>query len=196
VKVKRRRPFFFLDGEPLSLSAVDLARFKLFGMPPSNESSRLKTQDDLTRVIRRDRIVEVEEVRKQIKRYRCVIPVLDYDWENHDVDDLSLHGITLAKRLAQTASLVHLPQTHDLQTKKGVRATYGTAFHPQEFNNSEKFFFIRETILRSILQKHGWSLVWAVWGERELSHKQLERARPGGDLMGLSHGDFRAVHIF
>ena len=36
-------------------------------------------------------------------------------------------------------------------------------------------------------------MVWAVWGERELSYKQIERARPGGDLAGLSHSDFQAA---
>ena len=39
-------------------------------------------------------------------------------------------------------------------------------------------------------------MVWAVWGERELSYKQIERARPGGDLAGLSHSDFQDCHWF
>jgi hypothetical protein len=39
-------------------------------------------------------------------------------------------------------------------------------------------------------------LIWAVWGERELSYKQMERARPDGDLAGLSHADFQVVYQF
>ena len=104
-----------------------------------------------------------------------------------------MHGITLGKQFAQRCGLVHLPQTHDLQTKDGVRATLGIACRAHDFNNSERFLFVREDILRTYLRKHDLAMVWAVWGERELSYKQIERARPGGDLAGLSHSDFQAA---
>lgn len=77
-----------------------------------------------------------------------------------------------------------------------MRATFGIAFRPHDFNNSESFFFVREDILRAYLKKSNLVMVWAVWGERELSYKQMERARPDGDLAGLSHGDFQTVIRF
>jgi len=36
----------------------------------------------------------------------------------------------------------------------------------------------------------------AVWGERELSSKQIERARPGGDLAGFAYNNFQSVNLF
>lgn len=197
VKARRKRPFYFLDGKPINLTAMDLVRFRIFGLPTEEdtESTQL-TEEDLKRVVRRDRLVEVEEVQRETRKFRTLIPVHGLSWERRNVDNVPIHGITLAKRLAQTAGLVNLPQTHDLQTKEGIRATYGIAFRPQDFNNSERFFFIRENILRALLKKTGLALVWAVWGERRLSYKQLERARPDGDLAGFSHADFQAVHYF
>jgi hypothetical protein len=134
--------------------------------------------------------------RECIQTLRPFIPVVDFGWEGRKVDNIPIHGITLAKQFAQTAALVHLPQTYDLQTKEGIRATYGIALRSNDFNNSEHFFFIRENILRTLLKKRGLSLVWAFWGERELSNKHTARATPDGDLAGLSYADFQAVHRF
>jgi hypothetical protein len=197
VKVRRKRPFFFLDGKPIDLTAVDLLRFRAVGLPAAREvRQRRITDEELARVVCLDRTVEVEEVRQKTRTFRTLIPVHDFGWEGRNADNVLVHGITLAKQLAQSAGLVHQPQTHDLQSKAGVRATYGTAFRAQDFNNSQRFFFIREDILRTLLRKRELSLVWAVWGERQLSNKQMERARPDGDLAGLARGDFRAVHQF
>ena len=197
VKLKRKRPFFFLDGKLVNISALTQLRFGIFDpqSKPKKGANKL-TDDDLARVVRRDRMIEVEEVRRDVRKFPTIIPVHDFSWEGRNVDNVSIHGISLAKRLAQSARLVHLPQTHDLQTKQGIRATYGIAFQPKEFNNNERFFFIRENILRALLDKHGWSLVWAIWGERQLSYKHVERARAGGDLAGHSYAGFQSVHRY
>ena len=39
-------------------------------------------------------------------------------------------------------------------------------------------------------------LVWAIWGERELSYKQMHRAAPDGDLAGYHRADFQAVYRY
>jgi hypothetical protein len=172
-------------------------RFQVFGFDLTNETGRTTlSEEDLARVVRRDRVVEVVEIQKDFRTFRTIIPVIDFGWEGSNVENLPVHGVGLSKQLAQSAGLVHLPQTHDLQMQKGVRATCGIAFRPQDFHNSERFFFIREGILRELLRKNGWALVWAVWGERELSSKQMERARPEGELAGLGHADFKAVYRF
>jgi hypothetical protein len=197
VKVKRKRPFFFLDGKPINLSSLARLRFGEFDpLSKSKDAGNNLTDDDLARVVRRDRLVEVEDVQRDFRKFRTIIPVHDFTWEGRNVENVSIHGITLAKQLAQSVGLIHLPQTHDVQTKDGVRATYGIAFRPKDYGNSERFFFIRENVLRTLLQKHGWSLVWAVWGERDLSYSHIERAQQGGDLAGLSHADFQSVHRF
>ena len=197
VKVKKKRPVLYLDGEPLNLTQMDLLRVSLFGLPPASEGKgEAITEADLNRIVVKQVFEEVEEVKQDFRKFRAWIPVLDSGWEGRNVDNLPVHGITLGKQFAQSSGLVHLPQTHDLQTKDGQRATHGVVCKAHDFNNSERFFFVREEILRTHLKKHELAMVWAVWGERELSYKQMERARPDGDLAGLSHGDFQAVIRF
>jgi hypothetical protein len=132
VKVKRKRPFFFLNGKPVDLPALAQLRFGTFDPLSQSKARRTEmTDDDLARVVRQYRIVEVEELQQEFRKFRTLIPVHEIGWEGRNVDNVSVHGTTLAKQLAQYAELVHLPQTHDLQTKDGVRATYGIAYRPQ-----------------------------------------------------------------
>lgn len=197
VKVKKKRPVFYLDGESLDITQMDLERVRLFRLPPAIEGKGAAiTEADLNRIVVKHVFEEVDEVKQDFRKFRAWIPVLDFSWEGRDVDNRALHGITLGKQFAQSSALVHLPQTHDLQMKDGQRATHGVACNAHDFNNSERFFFVREAILRAYLKKHKLAMVWAVWGERELSYKQMERAQPDGDLAGLSHGDFQTVTLF
>ena len=136
----------------------------------------------------------MEEVWQDIQKFHALMPVWDFGWEGRTIEETSSHGEVLAKSLAKVAKLVHLPQTHDLQTKEGVRATYGLAWNLRDFNNCQRFFYIREDILRSLLRGLGLRLVWAVWGERELSYKQMERGRPDRDLAGFHRADFQRIH--
>lgn len=189
VKVRRRKPVFFLDGNPLDGSRLERQlNGELFAAEPA------LTEDELQRVTWIKRVVEVEEERQQSRKFWPLIPVFDLHWERRDVDDRAIGGVTLAKQLAIAAKLVHLPQTYDLQTEEGVRATCGIAYQPQDWNNNEQFFFIRQDILRTLLRKHKWTLVRVLWGERELSHDQILQARSDGELSDLGDGDFQVVY--
>jgi hypothetical protein len=182
-KVRRKQPVFLLDGKEVDINL--LAR-QIRGLPFINDETPF-TEEELNRMVHRNRMIEVEEIRRETMRFRSLIPVYDIEFDRHDIDNAPIHGITLVKQLAQSATLVkqlaqsaslfNLPQTYDLRSADGVRATYGVAFQPQDWNNSERFFYIRETVLRSSLRKHGGTLVWAVWGERELSYEQIINAR-------------------
>jgi hypothetical protein len=81
-----------------------------------------------------------------------------------------------------------------MQTRQGVRATVGTRLDIGE-RTAQSWFFIREDLLREYLARRKLRLVWAVWGERELSYKNIDRTRPGGDLEGFSHGDFQEIFV-
>jgi hypothetical protein len=199
VMVKRKRQILILDGEPLSLSRMHLLQTQIFNMLASKieqQETPSVNVDDWERIGKKDVIEEVEEVQQDFRKFRVWTPVVDFGWEGRNIENVPMHGITLGKKFAQSSGLVHLPQTYDLQTKDGVRATHRVARRTHDFNNSESFFFVREDILRTYLKKHNLAMVWAVSGERELSYKQMERARPDGDLAGLSHGDFQTIIKF
>ena len=140
-------------------------------------------------------MMDVEKTHQEVRKFRTLLPVCDFHLAGRRVDDVPIYGTVLVKELAQKAGLVHLPQTHDLQTREGVRATCGIADRTSDFNNTHAFFYIREQILLTLLNKLRASLVWAVWGERQLSNKHIEHAHPSGGLPGFGHGDFQSVHV-
>jgi hypothetical protein len=195
--VKRKRTVLLLDGVPLTPMQMYSLRVRPLHEPAIGAASpETLTETELKRIVSKEEIKEVEEVIQEHRNFHVRIPVLDFGWEGRTVDNLSVHGITLERIFAQSSKLVHLPQTHDLQMKDGRRATHGVACRAHDFNNSQRFFFVREDILRAHLKKNDLEMLLAVWGERELSNKQMERARPDGDLAGLSHGDFQVVIRF
>jgi hypothetical protein len=181
----------------VELNLLDLSTYRMIGDSPDVTLGHEQlTADKLERVVQRDRMVEIEEVQQDTRSFRTLFPVVEFGWEGHNVDNAPLHGICLAKHLAQGVKLVNLPQTHDLQTGDGVRATYGTALRPHDFKNSQRFFYVRESILRTFLRKNDLSLVWAVWGEREPSGDSIERFKREGKIDNLPRGDFQAVYRF
>lgn len=151
----------------------------------------------LAGVVRRDRTVAVEEVEQCFRNFRTIIPVHDFASERRSVDNVSVDGITLAKKLAQGAGLVHLSQAPDLQTRDGIRATYGIAFQPNKFNNCERHFFIREDILQTLLKEDRLSLVWAFWGERQVSYAHVESVKKTLPLIPMPISNiFIAIDIY
>jgi hypothetical protein len=197
VKVRRKQRFLYLDGKQLDLALLDALLLRApQPIPTPLTSSASLTKEELARVEVRNRNVEAEEVRSSLRRFHSIIPVVELSWEGRDVENRTPGGVTLAKQLARSAGLAHLPQTHDLQTKEGVRATYGITARPHDYTNSQHLFFIRREILDSILSQRRLALVWAVWGERELSSKQLHRVKPGGDLTGQSYANFQKVYSY
>lgn len=197
VKEKRKRQVFTLDGKPLRVTAMDLMHIKMFGADLSSKLLGESLSDDvLNRIVSKNVTEDVEVVKRDMRTFRTWSPVVDFGWGGRDVESVHVSGVTLGKQIAKSEGLVHLPQTHDFQTKSGIRATLGVNHKPDDINNTERFFFIREEVLRAYLKKRKLVMVWAIWGERELSYKQIDRARPGGDLAGLSHADFKKVIRF
>jgi hypothetical protein len=194
VKVRRKQPFYLLDGKEVKLSAMDLMRFRVFGKDSIIAGNNTLTEQELARIKRRDRIVEVEEVQKEFHKFQAFIPVINFGWEGRNVDGLPIGGTGLTKQLAISAGLVHLPQTYDLQTTDGIRATYGIEFQRQNSHNSQSLFFIRKNILQGLLRERECGLVWAVWGERELSYRHLERARLATAPNEPRYANFQAVY--
>lgn len=195
VKVKRKKTLYYLDGKMTDFTTIDVMRVRLFGTDPTLGFTSL-SRDEISRLVPRNCIVDVDEVQKDIEKFKVVIPIWDFGWEGRNIEESTPNGKVLAKRLAKKANLVSLPQTLDLQTKQGIRATYGVSFNRKDFNNTQGFFYVREDIFREVLDKLRMRLVWAIWGERELSYKQMHRAAPGGDLAGYHHADFQAVYRY
>jgi len=77
--------------------------------------------------------------------------------------------------------LVGQPQTFDLLTKEGAKATFNVSDQRNDFNDHQSMFFIKEDLLRYYLKKNDFCLIWAIWGEREYSSDQIEKLFHGAN---------------
>jgi len=81
VKVRRRQPVFFLDGKEVDIKL--LAR-QIHGLPLLNDETAF-TEEELNRMVHRNRMIEVEQIRQETMRFRPVIPVCDLQLDRHDI---------------------------------------------------------------------------------------------------------------
>ena len=139
--------------------------------------------------------VVCEEVIDQSRRYFEVeLPVCDYaGCPGGSVANGDVGGGTLAKEISLNMGLVGRPQTLDLFTKEGERATYNTASEREEdWRNHQSMVFLRKDILDEYLRKRGLSMIWGVWGERSLSVERLVGVS-GGAVEGETYSVFGHV---
>ncbi|MDG6027830.1 MAG: hypothetical protein E3K40_14230 [Candidatus Brocadia sp.] len=89
--------------------------------------------------------------------------------------------------------LIGQPQTFDLFTKDGVKATFNVSDQGNDFNNHQSMFFIRENLLKMYLEKNNLVLIWAIWGNREYSSAQINKLFHGPDRPKQGYAVFSFV---
>ena len=109
-------------------------------------------------------------------KFSSLIPVCDFAWEGYQSTASDAGpAATLAREIASELELIGQPQTFDLFTGDGQRATLNISDHSKDFNNSQAEFFVREDLLKVYLQRHDLALIWATWGEREYAYARIEK---------------------
>ena len=122
--------FFDLDFSILfkntGLTKTDLFRLRLFKEIPSKSDDNIKiTADDIDKLEVREVPIEVEEIQREFEKFDALIPVCNFAWEGDQTaaNDVG-SSTTLAKEIATDLDLVGQPQSLDLFTQEGYRATY------------------------------------------------------------------------
>ena len=195
VKVQRFQQELYLDGEKLGWSQFDLILRRLFGDDNvGTEKQKHISDEDLKRIEIREVPVEIEEVKRDYSKFNALIPVCDFGWEGYQTAASDAgHATTLAKEITSDLELIGQPQTFDLFTTDGVKATFNVSDQSNNFNNHQSMFFIREDLLKTYLEKNDLALIWAIWGEREYSSAQIEKLFHGPDRPEQSHAVFSFV---
>lgn len=177
VKVQRSQRVLCLDGEILGLTLVDLIRPRVSDNADRKvEEQQHITKEDFKRIEVRLMPVEVKEVKTEYAKFNTLIPVCDFGWEGYQTTAIDAgHATTLAKEIASYLELIGQPQTFDLFTKEGVKATFNVSDHSNDFNNKQNMFFIRENLLNTYLDKNNFVLIWAIWGERGYSSDRIKK---------------------
>lgn len=106
----------------------------------------------------------------EISLYNVLIPVCDFE----SVTNTTGYATVLAKEIASDLDLIGQPQTFDLFTRDGVKATLGLS-ERIDFRNSQSLFYMRKDLLKRYLEKHKLTLIWAVRGEREYSSDRFHK---------------------
>lgn len=169
VKVQRPKQCLYLDGKKIGLTQTDLILYNLFGDTIGGDKKQQHISDeDLERIEVREEMAEVEEINREYAKYNALIPVCDFDWWGYQTAANDAGNTpTLAKEITSDLELIGQPQTFDLFTKDGARATFSVSDLSDDHNNHQTMFFIRDNLLKKYLDKHDLVLIWAIWGERE-----------------------------
>ena len=177
IKVQRTQEESYLNGEKLGLSKIELILNKLrIDAGPGTEKREFLSDEDLERIEVREVPIEVEEISREYMKFSSLIPVCDFAWEGYQSTASDAGpAATLAREIASELELIGQPQTFDLFTGDGQRATLNISDHSKDFNNSQAEFFVREDLLKVYLQRHDLALIWATWGEREYSYARIEK---------------------
>ena len=171
VIVDKKVSELYLDGERLNLSEIDLLRLRLFGDSIVKDKSKFPLdKKDLQRIEVRDVLIKVEELQKENVEFDVMIPVCDFCWESyHTVASDGGSATALAKNITSDLELIGQPQTFDMFTLDGKRATFNISDQSDSIGNNQSMLFIKEDLLKSYLKKHNLTLLWAIWGERRYS---------------------------
>ena len=195
VKVQRSQKVLFLDGEILGMTWVDFVlRCASEDATGETEERQHISDEDLGRIEIREMPVEVEEVKREHVKFNALIPVCDFGWEGYQTTASDAgHATTSAKEISADLELIGQPQTFDLFTKDGVKATFNVSDQSNDFKNHQSMFFIKENLLRTYLEKNDLVLIWAIWGERGYSSAQISKLFHGPDRPEQSHAVFSFV---
>jgi len=197
VKVQKTDQEFYLDGKKLDWSEADLMLRNLLGHNFDKANPDEISDEDLKRIEIREISIEVEQIKRQSIEFKGKVPVCDFGWEGYQsAANDSGHATTLAKEIAIDLDLIGQPQTFDLYTKEGLKATFNIGDLKEDFNNHQRMFFIKEDLLRKYLKKHDVALIWAIWGERGYSTNQAEKLFHSPNRPEKTHVVFGTIKNF
>jgi predicted ABC-type transport system involved in lysophospholipase L1 biosynthesis ATPase subunit len=107
---------------------------------------------------------EVERKTSTYKEYPVILPVCDLRYEKTDGSPGQI--TTLTKPLIDYLDLVGQPQSHDLFSRTGEKATLYKEHGVDIYRDSQSFLHIRQELLKKHLDANQLSLIWIVWGEK------------------------------
>lgn len=195
VRVQRMQQELYLDGKKLGWTQIDLIQRRLFGDAiGGTEKQPHISNEDLKRIEIRKEPAEVEEVKTEYAKINVLIPVCNFGWEGYQTAASDAgQATTLAKEIASDLGLIGQPQIFDLFTKDGIKATFNVSDQSSDYNNNQEIFFIRESQLKTYIEKNDLALIWAIWGERGYSSEQLEKLSYEADSPEQTHAVFSFV---
>ena len=160
VRVQRTRCEFYFNNKKLDQD-------QMLEIVSQIEDQEQSSDYKIKRIEVREVVEEVDEIEREYASYKFLIPVCDFDWESyHSMVNDAGHATTLAKEISLELDLIGQPQTFDLFTKEGKRATLCISDRDNGYDNNQSIYFISEELLTTYLNNNSYSLIWVVQGDR------------------------------
>ncbi len=177
----------YRDGVTITESERDVFFEQLRERLPGPDETASRSQEDLTTAFEvtleemgltaRLEKVQVQTQENDRERIEVMIPVRQYSWEGyHSVVTPGLSMVVPTREIGEHLRLVGQPQTFDLFTTTGIRASFSYE-GGNPMGTGEEMCFLRRDLLERYLEETDQALVWGVWGEREYTHEEPEHRR-------------------
>lgn len=197
IEVQEEQEILYLDGKVVELSWTD--KLRLSGIDFSGvieAGSPTLSNKDLDRLEIRKEIVTVNRTETKHRDIPIIQPTCNLRTPGKTIDNKFTGGTTLSKQLLNILDLHAVPQSRDLCNSKGEQVTFQNSYQKKSFKNSERLFYLKKELLDELLEELGMSLVWAIWGERELSLGQFERWDRKNIGNEIAYADFKQIHVY
>ena len=150
------------------------------------------TNDEGIKFIRHDEMEEYQETQNEYETFQAIMPVCDL---KQDVTDGEVGSIsTLTKKLVLDMELIGQPQSFDLHTKCGEKASCLVSDKQEAYKNNHSIFYLKEDLLIKFMEENELSLIWAIWGERNYSFSWPHR--PDDSLPEPRYAVFSSVKAY
>lgn len=180
-KVIKTQKGLYLNGEKSESVPPDLVRKFIYDHNRKDSSDQHEKPEghEIDDIEIREVAVETEEIIEEYEKIEALVPVCDFGWEGYQsITSDTGYGTTLAKEISLYLDLVGYPQTFDLYTKNGKKATLNISNKNGVHNNYQSLLFMRKGLLETYLDSHDLELIWVVWGERKyLSNRYFNQTR-------------------
>ena len=122
-----------------------------------------------------------EEEVEEKEKYEILIPVHRFSRSYEQTFESGGSCTILAKQLSNQLDLIGQPQTFDLFSHDGQRATISLQSRDENEEvekNAQHFLYIRKELLDQFLTNEDLELVWIIWGERQYSISTMANLAP------------------
>lgn len=113
---------------------------------------------------------------KRVPGVRVEIPAYTYSWEGYHsiVNDYSGFDVP-APAISNYLELSFRNQSAELFDKHGKRATIFTRFKDSDSTHNSHLLYIRKDLLEKYMAHTGQTMIWAIWGERDVHYKAMDQ---------------------
>jgi hypothetical protein len=141
--------------------------------------------------------IVMTDIEKEIKeRFQVTLPVRENSWdETRSAVNPSRNVAIPSKAITNFLGLVNQPQTFDLFDQNGAKASI-TVKYGDPYRNMQKFTYLRKDLLDKYLAEKDLKLIWALWGEKEISYKNEQFREQFLKLYGDVRKNFQEIILY